>query len=114
LFDYVLVNSAPISSSARKRYLAQQSQPVSASHEALERMGVKVIEADFVAEKLSGSTPGQRVRHHPDLLAKAVLNAAMAHHASVGSEAPEIRNLYRGRHNEPSRRRSRSRGLHAK
>jgi uncharacterized cofD-like protein len=86
LFDYVLVNTAPISSSARKRYLQQRSQPVSVSREELERSGVRVVEGDFVDEKRSGPASGRWVRHHSERLAQAVLDVAGSHHYWASTE----------------------------
>lgn len=80
LFDYVLVNTAPISSGARRRYQASRSYPVEASREQLEQMGLRVVEGDFVAEKRTGPAAGRWVRHHPQRLAKAVLDTGVAHH----------------------------------
>ena len=79
LFDYVLVNAARISPAARKRYQTQKSQPVAVDREELERLGVEVVEGDFVAEKRSGPSAGRWVRHHSDRLAKAVLDVAASH-----------------------------------
>ena len=80
LFDYVLVNTAPISPAARKRYQAQKSLPVAVNREELERMGVRVVEGDFVAEKRSGPSSERWVRHHSERLAKTVLDVAASHH----------------------------------
>ena len=80
LFDYVLVNRAPISPAAKKRYQAQRSQPVVVNYEELRKMGVQVVEGDFVAEKRSGPSAGRWVRHHSERLAKAVLDVAASHY----------------------------------
>ncbi len=58
LFDYVILNTAPISAPLRKRYAKQEAQPVENDVDRLERMGIGVIEADLLA----GSTV---VRHNP-------------------------------------------------
>jgi hypothetical protein len=79
LFDYVLVNTAPISAAARKRYQAQKSQPVAVDRDKLERMGVHVVEGNFVSEKRSGPSAGRWVRHDPDELARAVLDISASH-----------------------------------
>lgn len=88
VFDYVLVNTAPVSRTARKRYLARQSQPVEVNRAELEAMGVRVIEGDLIAEERSGTTPGQRVRHHPDKLARAILEIGASHHYWKDSVGP--------------------------
>jgi uncharacterized cofD-like protein len=79
LFDYVLVNKAPISAAARKRYQAQKSQPVDIDRGKLERMGVHVVEGNFVSEKRSGPAAGRWVRHDPDELARAILDISASH-----------------------------------
>jgi uncharacterized cofD-like protein len=86
LFDYVLVNTAPISAAALKRYLAQKSQPVPVYREELEKMGARVVEGDFVAENRSGPASARWVRHHSERLAKAVLEVASGHHYWSSSE----------------------------
>jgi len=79
VFDYILVNTGPISASAKKRYQAQKSQPVAVNREELEKLCVQVVVGDFVAEKHSGPSAERWVRHHSERLAKAVLDAASTH-----------------------------------
>jgi uncharacterized cofD-like protein len=91
LFDYVLVNTAPISPAARKRYQAQKSQPVVVDREKFERMGVQVVEGNFVSEKRSGPSAGRWVRHDSDRLARAVLDISANHRywgGATGKLAP--------------------------
>jgi len=80
LFDYVLVNTAPISPAARRRYATTRSQPVTVDREEMEKLGARVIEGDFVSEKQSGPASARWVRHDSDRLAKAVLDVAANHH----------------------------------
>jgi uncharacterized cofD-like protein len=80
LFDYVLVNTAPISLAARRRYQRARSYPVAVDREELEKLGVRVVEGDFVSEEASGPKSARRVRHHSDRLARAVLDIAVNHH----------------------------------
>ncbi|EPZ42982.1 gluconeogenesis factor YvcK family protein [Alicyclobacillus acidoterrestris] len=48
LFDYVLVNAAPLPEEALQQYQSQQSYPVRVDIEELNRMGLKVVARDFV------------------------------------------------------------------
>jgi uncharacterized cofD-like protein len=48
LFDYVLVNAAPLPDEALAKYQSQQSYPVRVDIEELNRLGLKVIARDFV------------------------------------------------------------------
>ncbi|GMA63258.1 gluconeogenesis factor YvcK family protein [Alicyclobacillus fastidiosus] len=48
LFDYVLVNAAPLPEEALQKYQSQQSYPVRVDIEELNRMGLKVVARDFV------------------------------------------------------------------
>jgi uncharacterized cofD-like protein len=80
LFDYVLVNTAPISPAARRRYQKQRAQPVAIDREELEQLGVQVVEGDFVSEQQAGPAAARWVRHHPGRLAQAVLDITAKHH----------------------------------
>ena len=86
--DYVLVNTAPISPAARKRYLAQRARPVEVDPAELEKLGVQVVAGDFVEEKRSGPSTGRWVRHDPAKVARTVLEVAASHRYWAGS-APE-------------------------
>ena len=88
LFDYVMVNTAPISAAAKKRYQAQRSQPVAVDRAELEKLGARVVEGDFVSEKRTGPASGRWIRHHSERLAKAVLDVAASHHYWANSTSP--------------------------
>ena len=79
LYDYVLVNTTPISPAARKRYRAQRSEPVVVDRPELEKLGARVVEGDFVSEKRSGPAAARWVRHHSEKVARAVLDIAANH-----------------------------------
>ena len=80
LFDYVLVNNAPISPSALKRYRAQRSEPVAVSRNELEQSGARVVEGNFISEKRSGPAAARWVRHDSGKLAAAVIDITANHH----------------------------------
>jgi len=48
LFDYILVNAAPLPAEALEKYQAQHSYPVMVDMEALHKLGLRVIARNFV------------------------------------------------------------------
>src|SRR6476469_6603598 len=51
IFDYALVNTAPVSASMRERYAEEHAQQVAADLPALEQLGVRCIPGNFILEK---------------------------------------------------------------
>jgi uncharacterized cofD-like protein len=66
IFDYALVNTAPVSRILLDRYAGEGASPIGADIEAIEALGVRCIAGDFAAE-------GDVVRHAADRVADAVL-----------------------------------------
>jgi uncharacterized cofD-like protein len=66
IFDYALVNTAPVSRVLLDRYAGEGASPIVADIEAIEKLGVRCIAGDFAAE-------GDVVRHAADRVADAVL-----------------------------------------
>ena len=66
IFDYALVNTAPVSRVLLDRYAGEGASPIVADIEAIEALGVRCIAGDFAAE-------GDVVRHAADRVADAVL-----------------------------------------
>ncbi len=66
IFDYALVNTAPVSRVLLDRYAGQGASPIVADIEAIEALGVRCIAGDFAAE-------GDVLRHAADRVADAVL-----------------------------------------
>jgi uncharacterized cofD-like protein len=66
IFDYALVNTAPVSQVLLDRYAGEGASPIVADIEAIERLGVRCIAGDFAAE-------GDVVRHAADRVADAAL-----------------------------------------
>jgi uncharacterized cofD-like protein len=66
IFDYALVNTAPVSQVLLDRYAGEGASPIAADIEAIEKLGVRCIAGDFAAE-------GDVVRHAADRVADAVL-----------------------------------------
>lgn len=66
IVDYALVNTGKIPERLIERYRREGAAPVTADVKNIERIGVKAITGDFVQET-------NVVRHHPQKLARAVL-----------------------------------------
>jgi uncharacterized cofD-like protein len=66
IFDYALVNTAPVSQVLLDRYAGEGASPIVADIEAIEKLGVRCIAGDFAAE-------GDVVRHAADRVADAAL-----------------------------------------
>ncbi len=69
LVDAVLASSTPIPGELLTHYAETGSAPVAVDREALERLGVEVLDADLLA-------PGELIRHDSAKLARAVLALA--------------------------------------
>ncbi len=71
IFDYALVNRAPVSESLRARYAGEGAAPIDADVEAIEALGVRCIAGDFAAE-------GDVLRHAPDRVALSLLRLGLS------------------------------------
>jgi uncharacterized cofD-like protein len=69
IFDYALVNTAPVSASMRERYAEEHAQQVEADIPAMEALGVKCIAGNFVLES-------HFARHATDRLCQEMLRLA--------------------------------------
>ena len=69
LFPHVLINNRMPSAEILKRYELEHAEVVAVDHAALRVMGLKVMEADLLAED-------GVIRHDPDRLASAVFDMA--------------------------------------
>lgn len=69
LVDAVLVNTTSPSPEILAHYAETGSEAVTCDREAIEAMGVEVVEADLLA-------PGELIRHDPEKLSRAVLALA--------------------------------------
>jgi uncharacterized cofD-like protein len=69
LLDYVIVNKAPISNAALRRYAEQKALPVAVDMEKLHAMGLRVLESD-IADR------GPKIRHSPERTAQLVIKLA--------------------------------------
>lgn len=66
IFDYALVNTAPVSQTLLDRYAGEGASPIVPDIEAIEALGVRCIAGDFAAE-------GDVLRHAADRVAEAAL-----------------------------------------
>jgi len=76
IFDYALVNTAPVSAAVRKRYAAEGAEVTVADVEKIEAIGIQVVTGNFAAE-------GDVLRHAADRVTDAVLALPMRAGAAV-------------------------------
>lgn len=86
IFDYALVNTAPVSETLRQRYAAEGAAPIEADAERIEALGVRCITGDFAAE-------GDVLRHAADRVAERLLHLALETRAAVGQARATERTL---------------------
>jgi uncharacterized cofD-like protein len=72
IFDYALVNTAPISPALQQRYAAQGATPIEPDIARMEALGVQCIPGNFVFE-------GDVLRHNADRVTETLLHLAMEH-----------------------------------
>ena len=77
IFDYALINTAPVSEAIRERYAAQDAELIAPDIERIEALGVRCITGDFAAE-------GNVLRHAPDRVAETILRVAIRVQAERG------------------------------
>ena len=70
IFDYALVNTAPVPKAVQDRYAAEGAEVIAADVERIEAMGIRCITGDFAAK-------GDVVRHAPERVAATLLAVAM-------------------------------------
>jgi uncharacterized cofD-like protein len=78
IFDYALINTAPVSASMRERYAEEHAQQVEADIPAIEQLGVKCIPGNFILES-------HFARHATDRLCQELLRLA-----NSARPAPEL------------------------
>jgi uncharacterized cofD-like protein len=71
IFDYALINIAPIHPAMLTQYAREGQLPIEADLDRIRSLGVEPITGSFVHE-------GEVLRHNHDLVAAAVLNLALA------------------------------------
>jgi uncharacterized cofD-like protein len=73
LIDCVVLNSAPIAPSLKRRYAREKVKPVENDIEALDKLGLKIVTADLVSD---AAIAQGRIRHDSAALASVVLDLA--------------------------------------
>ncbi len=73
LIDCVVLNSAPIPLSLKRKYARAHVKPVENDFEKLDELGLKVVTADLVGE---AALLQHKARHNPAALAEVVINLA--------------------------------------
>jgi len=79
LFDYALVNTAPVSPVLKSRYADERAEQVVCDVEAIEKLGVKCIGGNFMEEN-------RFARHATDRLCRNLLDLAGSHHRMLSRE----------------------------
>jgi 2-phospho-L-lactate transferase/gluconeogenesis factor (CofD/UPF0052 family) len=69
IFDYAIVNTAPISESLQAKYALEGASRIVVDRDAIEGLGVRCVTGNFVAE-------GDVVRHATDRVAAELLKLA--------------------------------------
>jgi uncharacterized cofD-like protein len=70
VFDYALINTAPVPASVRERYAAEGAEAIQPDIERIEDMGVRCITGNFAAE-------GDVLRHDAPAVARTILELAI-------------------------------------
>jgi uncharacterized cofD-like protein len=76
LFDYALINTAPISPTLLAKYASESQQPIEADLDRVRALGVKPITGNFVHE-------GDVLRHDYDKVAEILLTLATKNHTDT-------------------------------
>ena len=79
IFDYALVNTAPISADVLARYAVEGSAPIEADAERIERLGVRCITGDFAGSDTVVRHIGDRVTETLLRLGATAREAKVAH-----------------------------------
>jgi len=70
LFDYALINTAPISATLLEKYAREGQTPIEADLDAIRALGVEPVTGNFVHE-------GGLLRHDPDRVTEAVMELGL-------------------------------------
>ena len=70
IFDYALINVAPVSQALRDRYAAEGAEVITPDVERIEAMGIRCVTGNFAAE-------GDVLRHNADVVAETALQLAI-------------------------------------
>jgi uncharacterized cofD-like protein len=76
IFDYALVNSAPVSPKMKVQYAGEQAEQVACDVAAIENLGVRCLTGNFVEEN-------HFARHSTDLLCQEILGILQIHRSGM-------------------------------
>src|SRR5882672_5113530 len=97
IFDYALVNCAPVSAHMKERYAEEHAEPVECDTAAIEQLGVKCIAGNFIEESHFARHATDRLcRELLQLAESANLSSADLSSAKLRAEVPQ-QALIRGR-----------------
>ena len=82
IFDYALVNTAPVSPEMLLRYAAEGATPIIPDVERIEAMGIRCVVGNFLSE-------GNVLRHAPERVAGALLELARLKPAHPARPTPQ-------------------------
>jgi uncharacterized cofD-like protein len=81
LFDYALINTAPISPTLLEKYAREGQSPIEPDLDRIRALGVEPISGNFVHE-------GNVLRHDPDRVTAALLDLALRRHQAPSVNSP--------------------------
>jgi 2-phospho-L-lactate transferase/gluconeogenesis factor (CofD/UPF0052 family) len=84
LFNYALVNSAPVSDAMKDRYAAERAEPVQYDATLIEALGVTCIGGNFLEER-------ETVRHATDQVCRELLRLAQSAVPKASTAQPALR-----------------------
>jgi 2-phospho-L-lactate transferase/gluconeogenesis factor (CofD/UPF0052 family) len=84
LFNYALVNSAPVSDTMRERYAAERAEPVECDGALIEALGVTCLADNFLEER-------ETVRHATDRVCRGLLRIAQSAVLQAQAAQPALR-----------------------
>jgi uncharacterized cofD-like protein len=76
LFDYALINTAPISPNTLEQYAREGQEPISTDLDRVRQLGVEPVTGNFLHE-------GEVLRHDYDLVAKTLLELCLSRSATA-------------------------------
>jgi hypothetical protein len=76
LFDYALINTAPISPNTQAQYAREGQEPIVSDLDRIRQLGVEPVTGNFLHE-------GEVLRHDYDLVAKTLLELCLSRFATA-------------------------------
>jgi uncharacterized cofD-like protein len=83
IFDYALINTAPISPTLLERYAREGQLPIEPDLDRIRDLGVEPIAGNFVHE-------GDLLRHDPDRVTEKLMHLGFSHAARAGAVIADV------------------------